>query len=87
MSRERVSLAAAEALIRAGDRYTHMYLVEDGWILRPRYLPGGTRQIVNVALPGDILCCNKMMFERAEFDLAAKTAATLWKLPSRISER
>lgn len=81
MARERVSLAAGEALIRAGDKYTHMYLVEDGWILRARYLPGGTRQIVNVALPGDFLCYNMMMFERAEFDLVAKTAASLWKLP------
>jgi CRP-like cAMP-binding protein len=81
MARERVSLAAGEALIRAGDKYTNMYLVDDGWILRARYLPGGTRQIVNVALPGDFLCYNMMMFERAEFDLVAKTAATLWKLP------
>jgi CRP-like cAMP-binding protein len=78
--KERVSLAAGETLVRTGDKFTAMYLVEDGWILRARYLPGGTRQIVNFALPGDFLCFNMMMFERSEFDLVAKTPASLWKL-------
>jgi CRP-like cAMP-binding protein len=80
LAKEKVSLAAGEALIREGDRYSHMYLVDEGWILRARYLPGGGRQIVNFALPGDFLAYNMLMFERSEFDLIAKTAASLWKL-------
>lgn len=80
LARERVKLDAGKALVREGDKYTHMYLVEDGWMLRARYLPGGGRQIVNFALPGDFLAYNMMMFERSEFDLIAKTAASLWKL-------
>jgi CRP-like cAMP-binding protein len=80
LARERVKLDPGEALIREGDTYKHMYLVDEGWILRARYLPGGGRQIVNFALPGDFLAYNMMMFERSEFDLVAKTAASLWKL-------
>jgi CRP-like cAMP-binding protein len=80
LARERVTLEAGEALIREGDKYTHMYLVEEGWMLRTRYLPGGGRQIVNFALPGDFLAYNLMMFERSEFDIIAKTRASLWKL-------
>lgn len=78
--KKRINLDAGDALIRAGDRYTYMYLVEDGWLLRTRFLPGGTRQIVNFALPGDFLCYNMLMFERSEFDIVARTPVSLWEL-------
>lgn len=77
LKREEVRLSAGDYLIRHGDRYQDMYLVEDGWMLRARGLPGGTRQIVNVPLAGDFVCYNAMMFERAEFDLVARTQVRL----------
>lgn len=46
-------------------------------MLRTRSLPGGTRQIVGVPLPGDFVCYNAMMFERAEFDIVARTPVRL----------
>ena len=85
--KEKVHLDAGEALLRTGDRYTHIYLVDEGWMLRARYLPGGGRQIVNFALPGDFLAFNLLMFERSEFDIIAKTKASLWKLePKSLRE-
>jgi CRP-like cAMP-binding protein len=87
LAKERVSLEAGQALVREGDKYTHIYLVDEGWMLRARYLPGGGRQIVNFALPGDFLAYNMLMFERSEFDLVAKTRASLWKLePKSLRE-
>lgn len=83
LTRERIKLEAGETLIRAGDKYTSMYLVDDGWVLRARYLPDGSRQIVNFALPGDFLNYNSLMFEKSEFDLVARTALSLWKLESQ----
>lgn len=83
LARKRVTLEAGEALIRSGDRYRSMFIVDDGWLLRARYLPGGTRQIVNFALPGDFLCYNLMMFERSEFDIVARTNASLWEIETR----
>jgi CRP-like cAMP-binding protein len=80
LARKRVNFAAGDFLIRAGDKYPAMYLIEDGWVLRARYLPGGSRQIVNFALPGDFLNYNMLMFERAEFDLVAKTNVSAWEL-------
>ncbi|RYZ11323.1 MAG: hypothetical protein EON61_10285 [Alphaproteobacteria bacterium] len=47
LAKKRINLDAGDALIRAGDKYKCMFLVEEGWLLRARYLPGGTRQIVN----------------------------------------
>ncbi len=81
--RKRVNLGAGEALIREGEKYKCMYLVEDGWLLRARFLPGGTRQIVNFALPGDFLCYNMLMFERSEFDIVARTPVALWELETK----
>ena len=83
LATKRINLAPGEALIRAGEKHKCMYLVEDGWVLRGRYLPGGSRQIVNFALPGDFLCYNMLMFERSDFDLIAKTPASLWELVTK----
>ena len=83
LARKRVSLEAGDALIRSGEKYKSMYIVEEGWLLRARYLPGGTRQIVNFALPGDFVCYNMMMFERSEFDIVARTNAVLWELETK----
>ena len=83
LARKRITLQAGEALIRSGDKYKSMYVVDEGWLLRARYLPGGTRQIVNFALPGDFLCYNLMMFERSEFDIVARTNAVLWELETK----
>ncbi len=80
LAKERVTLETGAALVRAGDKFTSMYLLEEGWLLRARFLPGGGRQIVNFALPGDFVNYNMLMFERSEFDLVAKTPASLWKL-------
>ena len=83
LTRDRIKLAAGESLIRAGDKYTGMFLLDDGWVLRARYLPDGSRQIVNFALPGDFLNYNSLMFQRSEFDLVARTDVSLWKLEAQ----
>lgn len=82
LTREHVRLEAGDTLIRAGDKFSGMYLIDDGWVLRARYLPDGSRQIVNFALPGDFLNYNSLMFEKSEFDLVARTAVSLSKLES-----
>jgi CRP-like cAMP-binding protein len=78
--RERVKLTAGDCLIAAGDKFAHMYLVEEGWMLRVRHMPDGGRQIVSIGLPGDFLCYGSLMFQRSEFDVVAKTPAALWRL-------
>ncbi|HVY90110.1 MAG TPA: Crp/Fnr family transcriptional regulator [Hyphomonadaceae bacterium] len=83
LAKERVTLDAGETLVRTGEKFKTLFLVEDGWLLRARYLPGGGRQIVNVGLPGDFMCFNALMFEKSEFDIVAKTPASLWKLETQ----
>lgn len=81
--RERVTFEAGDTVVRAGDKFTALYLVDDGWVLRARYLPGGSRQIVNFALPGDFLNFTSLMFQQSEYDLVARTPLALWKLQAK----
>lgn len=80
---ERTSVAAGQTVVSAGDAYENIYLIEDGWVVRSRWLRGGGRQIVNIALPGDFLCANSMMSARSEFDLTARTACSLVRIRIR----
>lgn len=87
MTRERMSLPAGHTIVSAGDRYDNIYLIEEGWVVRSRFLPGGGRQIVNVALPGDFLCFNSMMFATSEFDLITRTPCSLFRIKMPDIER
>ena len=80
MTRERVKVQAGQTIIAADDKYESVYLLEEGWVLRSRWLPGGGRQIVNVALPGDFLCFNSVMFAKSEFDLIARTPVSMFRM-------
>jgi CRP-like cAMP-binding protein len=77
LARRRVKLAAGDYLLQAGDRFTGLFIVEDGWMFRVRHMQGGGRQIVSLALPGDFLGFDGLMFERTQFDLTAKTDVIL----------
>lgn len=65
--------APKERIAESGETYRGIYLVQNGWALRSRVLENGTRQIVNVAIPGDFLGLNAMIFEHSDFDIFAKT--------------
>lgn len=80
LKREQVELDAGESLIRAGEPYADIHILEKGWMLRMRITPDGARQIVNIAMPGDFLCFNTLMFQTSQFDIVAKTPATLARL-------
>lgn len=81
LARKRITLEAGEALIRSGEKYKCMFIVDDGWLLRARHSPGGTRQIVNFALPGDLLQHDDV--RTLEFDIVARTSASLWELETK----
>jgi CRP-like cAMP-binding protein len=80
LTRQQIDLTPGEHLLRAGDPQTSLYLVDAGWVLRSRVLPGGGRQVVSIAMPGDFLCFSSLMFETSDFDLVAKTPASVSRL-------
>ncbi len=76
--------APKERIAASGERYRGVYLVCDGWAVRSRLLENGARQIVNVAMAGDFLCLNAMIFDDSDFDIIAKTRLTAYFIEKRV---
>ncbi|MEM1149176.1 MAG: Crp/Fnr family transcriptional regulator [Pseudomonadota bacterium] len=68
-----------DIIVRQGGDYSNIYLVDRGWAVRSRYLPNGTRQIVNVGMPGDFLAMNALLFRTSDFELACKTDVVAYR--------
>ncbi len=68
--------APKERIAESGQAYRGIYLLHNGWALRSRVLENGSRQIVNVAMSGDFLGLNAVIFENSDFDIVAKTEVT-----------
>lgn len=73
LCREKVTFRPRHRIVGAGDAYGSIYLIQSGWVLRASHLQDGRRQIVNIALAGDLLCFNASLFKKSTFDLIART--------------
>lgn len=76
LARDRIDISANRPLVKEHERCPQLYLVESGWVFRSRGLASGRRQIVNYALPGDILCSDSLLFKASSFDLTARTSVS-----------
>lgn len=68
-----LTLPAGTYLIRAGDPYSGVYVLNEGWAVRYRILSDGSRQIANFILPGDFMCLNACIFPTADFSIMTIT--------------
>lgn len=66
-------LIAGQDLVRDGEAYDLTYVVKEGWAIRFKMLSDGRRQILNFALPGDIIGLFSPLFETADHSVAALT--------------
>ncbi len=80
LARDRVEISANRPIVKEHERCPQLYLVESGWVFRSRGLASGRRQIVNYALPGDILCADSLLFKASSFDLTARTAVSVIRI-------
>ncbi len=80
LARDRVEISAGRPIVKENERCPQLYLVESGWVFRSRGLASGRRQIVNYALPGDILCVDSMLFKVSSFDLTARTPVSVIRI-------
>ncbi len=71
--RERVEFPAQSMLVQQGGDYSDVWLLDSGWVTRSRHMEDGTRQIVNMAIPGDFIALNALLFASSDFELSAKT--------------
>lgn len=77
METRHVSLPAGADIVRAGEPYTGVYVLNEGWAVRYRILPDGSRQIANFILPGDFMCLNACIFTNADFSITTITPVRL----------
>lgn len=80
LARDRIEISANRPIVKENERCPQLYLVESGWAFKSRGLASGRRQIVNYALPGDILCADSLLFKSSGFDLTARTSCSVIRI-------
>ncbi|NRG16387.1 Crp/Fnr family transcriptional regulator [Rhizobiales bacterium] len=59
------------------------FLINDGWACTYKQLPSGARQIVDLAIPGDILGMRSLMLRNLDFAAAMITTSVVYEISSR----
>lgn len=83
MCTDPVEFDAGSVLAEQGSAYNGVFLIENGWIFRSKSLENGTRQIVNVAIAGDFVGLNAVLFAESDFNLVAKTHVEAYRFESQ----
>lgn len=58
-----------------------VYLVVEGFLMRWRLLPNGARQVISIAIPGDIVDFPGSFFEPSLYSVTAVTDVVLSSIP------
>lgn len=64
-----------------GHDAAHLYTILDGWAIRLKYLPEGERQVLNFALPGDLIGLQSSLFGAMQHTVEALSDVRLCVLP------
>lgn len=80
LARDRIEISANRPIVKEHERCPQLYLIESGWVFRARGLASGRRQIVNYALPGDMLCADSVLYKASSFDLIARTPVSVIRI-------
>lgn len=72
-----------EAIWQQGDSTEHFYTVSKGWVYAYRILEDGTRQVLDVFVPGDIVGLREFAFQKRICGLNALTDAEICPFPKR----
>jgi CRP/FNR family transcriptional regulator, anaerobic regulatory protein len=75
MKRDHMGLAAGKDLIREGGNGQTLYTLFEGWALRYHRRPDGSRQILDVLLPGDMVGMTSLLLGRSAHSVQALTEA------------
>lgn len=64
---------AGEQILGRGDRIEGMFLMISGWAARVRYTPEGSRQIIHILLPGDLVTDDVFVTRRIDHEFISLT--------------
>ena len=66
-------LPAGTDIIRHGQTYKSILLLNSGWAVRYLVRGNGRRQIANFILPGDLMCLNATVMRHSDYDITTVT--------------
>lgn len=75
------SVRAGDELVREGQATDQLHLMADGWALRGKTTRDGGRQIVGLAVPGDLANLDSFLFGRPDYNVRALTPGTVVAVP------
>jgi CRP-like cAMP-binding protein len=78
-----IAVAAGADIVVQGERNRAVYIICDGWAIRHQRLRDGTRQILDVLLPGDTIALASVLDGASLYSVQALTAASLCVLNGR----
>lgn len=79
---ERVQIGDETIIVAQDSKYNDIFLLESGWVMRSRLLADGSRQIVNMAVPGDFVALNALLFDTSDFELRCQTDVEAYRFDS-----
>lgn len=79
----RVELQTGRDLVRVGQQLLHTYVVLSGWLMLHRELQDGRRQVLFLALPGDIVGEFAAYRPKAAYNVTALTDSTVATIQPR----
>jgi len=81
MQATRRPVARSADIVRAGRNYDGVFVLIEGAAMRYRVLRDGRRQVLNIALPGDLVGFPSCFFDAALFSITALTEAAVSWVP------
>ncbi|MFA6264296.1 MAG: Crp/Fnr family transcriptional regulator [Pseudolabrys sp.] len=78
---DELRVEAGASFLREGSRSDYLYTVLDGWAFRYKMLDDGRRQILNFALPADMVGLQGAVMKEMEHSVEALTPLTLCVFP------
>jgi CRP/FNR family transcriptional regulator len=76
-----LDVRAGETILSQGEASDHLFTMLSGWAFRYKLLPDGRRQILNFALPGDLIGLQGAAFDKMEHSVEALTPSVLCVFP------
>jgi CRP-like cAMP-binding protein len=73
LHQRRRTLKAEQDIIRQGERRQSAYILASGWACSYKLLQNGTRQIVDIQIPGDFLGLRSILFRTSDHNVEAIT--------------
>jgi CRP/FNR family transcriptional regulator, anaerobic regulatory protein len=78
-----VRFSRGQVILQEGEKYPEIYTVLSGWVFKYKTLEDGRRQIVNYALPGDLIGLQGSLLDKMHHSIEALSDVVLCKLSKK----